>query len=213
MNNLLDITRISSGYMKINISSFDIVYVTRAIINSVEIYSKQKSISLNFSTRLMKKEIYMDEEKFERIMMNLLSNALKFTPAGKSITVGLSIKKDKKQNYICISVQDEGIGIPEDRQKVIFERFGQADTSLSRKAEGTGLGLHLVTLMVNAMGGQISLESEVNKGSTFTILLPDNMPEYIDEVSAVKEEEHQYGSGDNRILQAVSIEFSDIYMD
>lgn len=84
----------------------------------------------------------------------------------------LSTKKHKNQNFVSISVTDEGIGIPADKQQIIFERFGQADTSMSRQAEGTGLGLHLVKMLVNSLGGEISVKSEAGYGSSFTVLLP-----------------------------------------
>ena len=213
VNNLLDVTRINTGNIKIHRYNFDIVYVTRAIVNSVEIYARQKDVNLNFTSTFDKKEIYLDEEKFERIMLNLLSNALKFTPKGKCINVLLSVKKYKNKNYISVSVKDEGIGIPLDKQKKVFERFGQADTSLSRQAEGTGLGLHLVTLLVNALEGKITLESEIGKGSNFTVLLPAIKSLSLEEAAASSDLNDQFISGDSRIVQAVSIEFSDLYFD
>jgi signal transduction histidine kinase len=213
VNNLLDVTKINSGNIKINRSNFDVVYIAKSIVSSVEIYAKQKKVNLKFTSSITKKEVYLDEEKFERIMLNLLSNALKFTPRGKSINIVLSTKKYKNKNFISVSVKDEGIGIPVDKQKIIFERFGQADTTMSRQAEGTGIGLHLVTLLVNALDGAISVESEVGKGSTFTVLLPAIKPISHEEVAACSEHNNQFISGDNKILQSVSIEFSDIYFD
>ncbi len=213
VNNLLDVTRITTGNIKIRRSKFDIVYLTRFIVNSVEIYAMQKSINLIFKSTFVKKEIYIDDEKFERIMLNLLSNAVKFTPQGKCITILLSIKKHRNKDYITVSVKDEGIGIPIDKHNEIFERFGQADTSLSRQAEGTGLGLHLVTLLVHALGGEITLESEIGKGSSFTVLLPEIKSLSLEEVEATSGFNNQLINGDNRIIQAASIEFSDLYFD
>jgi signal transduction histidine kinase len=212
VNNLLDITKLNSGYIKVNKRCVDIVYISRSIVNSVEVYAKQKQINLIFVTDFIEKKIYMDEEKFERIMLNLLSNALKFTSSRKNISVLLSVKKHKKKDFISVSVKDEGIGIPADKQKIVFDRFGQADTSLSRQAEGTGLGLHLVKLLVNVLEGEISLISDSKIGSTFTILLPAV------EISPVDEDicpqiNPQLISGHERIIQAVCIEFSDIYFD
>lgn len=212
VNNLLDITRLNSGHIKLNKRCADIVYITNSIVNSVEEYARLKQINLSFTSDLVKKDIYIDEEKFERIMLNLLSNALKFTPNGKDIYVLLSTKRHKNKNFISISVKDEGIGIPEDKQRVVFDRFGQADTSLSRQAEGTGLGLHLVNLLVNALDGEILLKSEPGIGSTFTVLLPAVKSKSLD-----KEEFNQLNnqliSKDERIIQSASIEFSDIYFD
>lgn len=212
VNNLLDITRLKSGNIKVNNHSVDIVHVSWFIVNSVEAYAKQKQINLTFVTELIKKEIYIDEEKFERIMLNLLANAMKFTPRGKNITVMLSEEKRNNQDYISISVKDEGIGIPVEKQKIIFHRFGQVDTSLSRQAEGTGLGLHLVKLLLKALKGEISLISAPGKGSTFTVLLPVVKPSAA-EKEASSSINYELITGDERIVQAMSIEFSDIYFD
>ena len=213
VNNLLDVTRINTGNIKMHRDNFDIVYVTKSIVNSVEIYANQKNVNLNFTSTFSKKEVYSDEEKFERIMLNLLSNALKFTPKGKFINVLLSIKKYNNKNYISVSVKDEGIGIPIDKQTKIFERFGQADTSLSRQAEGTGLGLHLVSLLVDALEGKITLESEMGKGSIFTVLLPEVKPCTVEKEAESSQFNDQFISGDSRIVQSATIEFSDLYFD
>jgi len=211
INNLLDITRISSSQVKMNMTNFNIVYVIESIVSSVQLYAEQKNVNLKFSTNLSIKNIYFDEEKTERILLNLLSNALKFTSYGKSITVSLSMKKHKKADMISIIVQDEGLGIPEDKQKIIFERFGQADTTLSRQAEGTGLGLYLVKLLVTELGGEISLKSHVGEGSTFTVLLPAIKPISIDEIASCNEVNSKLMNSDNNVIQTAKIEFSDIY--
>lgn len=213
VNNLLDITRINSGNIKLNKSSFDIVYVTKEIVNSVALYAEHKRISLNFISDTAKKVVFLDEEKYERILLNLLANAVKFTPHGKNISITLYMRKKRSRNMVCISVADEGIGIPIDKQKVIFERFGQVDSSLSRQAEGTGLGLHLVKLFVDALKGEIMLKSKVGVGSTFTVAFPDIEMTALEELAVSSEGINKYMSNDSRILQAVSVEFSDIYFD
>lgn len=212
VNNLLDITRLNSGHIKLNKRCADIVYITNSIVNSVETYAKQKQINLRFTSDLVRKDIYIDEEKFERIMLNLLSNALKFTPSRKYICVLLSAKRHKNKDFVSITVKDEGIGIPTDKQRLIFDRFGQADTSLSRQAEGTGLGLHLVNLLVDALDGEILLKSEPGKGSTFTILLPAIKSKSKDN-EQYNQLNNQLMNKDERIIQSASIEFSDIYFD
>lgn len=211
VNNLLDIARINSGHLKMNKSCFDIVYVIKTIVNSVQLYAQQKNVKLEFNTSLSMKNIYSDEEKLERILLNLLSNALKFTPDGKSIIVDLSIKKYKSKEMISISVQDEGLGIPEDKQRTIFERFGQVDNNLSHQAEGTGLGLHLVKLLVNSLHGEILLDSVVNKGSIFTVLIDSSKSKVHYESAKSSKINNQFFSDDNRIIQSAAIEFSDIY--
>jgi len=211
VNNLLDITRISSGHLKLNVTDINIVYITRAIVNSVALFANQKGIELSFHTNLTENIISLDEQKYERILLNLLSNALKFTPQGKLIDVSLSIKKYRNKNNICVSIKDEGIGIPQNKQEHIFQRFGQVDRSLSRQAEGTGLGLYLTKLLVNALHGVITLESEEGKGSTFTVLLPITRVEALEETALYHEAENQYMNSDSRIVEATAIEFSDIY--
>ncbi len=209
VNNLLDITRINSGNIRMNMSSFDVVHVVQTIVDSVRIYGQEKGVALNFTSHLEKREIFSDDEKIERILLNLLANALKFTPSEKTINVLLSEVEHKGRRMISICVEDEGIGIPYEKQREIFERFGQVDSSLSRKAEGTGLGLYLVKLLVQALEGEIILKSEVHRGSTFIVLLP------ICELRGIIKEEDECNKEflytNERIFDSVVIEFSDIY--
>ncbi len=202
VNNLLDITRINAGHNKINKRNADIIFLTRAITESVSLYARQKALTLSFVADTDKKIISLDEEKYERILLNLLSNAIKFSPGGKTITVRVR----QSDSQVLIEVADEGIGIPKDKLDLIFERFGQVDSSLSRQAEGTGIGLSLVKFFVEALNGIISVESTVGAGSTFTVSLPDRL---------VTEEDAEASKSefmDSRIIQAIVIEFSDIYL-
>lgn len=206
VNNLLDITRINAGQLKINKVDLDIVLLTKSITESIRIFAEQKGISLSFSSTLMKKVTGMDGEKYERILLNLLSNAIKFTPKGKSVSVRVSQKVVSGKCMVCIQVRDHGVGIPSDKMDVIFERFGQVDSSLSRQAEGTGIGLHLVKMFVELLDGKIMLDSRLGKGSTFTLLFP------IHKVNSTPIEHMIREISDNRLIQATSIEFSDVYL-
>lgn len=202
VNNLLDITRAKARHIKINKKNIDIVFLTKAITESVYTFALQKGVSLSFESSISKEVIGIDDEKYERILLNLLSNAIKFTPAGKSINVKLRSTK----NNICIEVKDNGIGVPAEKINVIFERFGQVDSSLSRQAEGTGIGLSLVKEFVEALDGSISVTSKLGKGSVFTILLPKGK---------VTEEHYEKYSVDlieDRLIQTINVEFSDIYL-
>jgi signal transduction histidine kinase len=203
VNNLLDITRVENGYIKINKANLDIVMVTKAITESVMLYAREKGVALLFESDFPSRIAAIDEEKYERIILNLLSNAIKFTPPGKSIKVRVSEKEEK----ICIEVADEGIGIPEEKQSIIFDRFSRVDSGFIRNSEGTGIGLCLTKLLVEAFGGTISVRSEKDKGSTFTVLLPSE--EASREVVAERTEKFL----DTRSVQAVDIEFSDIYLE
>jgi signal transduction histidine kinase len=201
VNNLLDLTRANAEKLKLNLTNQDIIFLTQSIIDSISEYLKLKNITLYFNSFASEHVICVDEEKYERILLNLLSNAIKFTPSGNSIILNIFLQDD----FINIEVMDEGIGIPDNKKAIIFDRFGQVDSSSSRQAEGTGIGLCLVKKMAEALGGSISVESKVGKGSTFTVRIPN---------IKVQEENTQtnlYEISDTQLIQAVAIEFSDIY--
>ena len=201
-NNLLDVTRLNSGQFKLKMKNIDIVFLTKVITQSVELYSNQKNIKLSFKSNVDCKTISIDDEKYERIILNLLSNAIKFTGNGGSITV--TVNENKESNFVQIKLTDTGIGIPKDKQELIFERFGQVDSNLSRQAEGTGIGLSLVKLLVNILGGTIEVESELGVGSTFSILLPNKEEVEDSEFEACLDI-------DNRLVSEIKVQFSDIY--
>jgi PAS domain S-box-containing protein len=199
-NNLIDITKIDAGYTEMEIRNHNIVSVIEDITLSVADYIKSKDISLVFDTDVEEKIIACDNEKLERVMLNLLSNAIKFTDSKGKIEV--NIKGD--ENVVSISVKDSGIGIPEDKVDIVFDRFRQVDPTLTREKEGSGIGLSLVKSIVEKHGGKISLISEIGKGSEFIIELPVNLvmdKSNVDEVAISK----------NINVERIKIEFSDIY--
>lgn len=200
---MLGISHIRAGQFKIHKRNIDIVFLTKAIVESVSIYAQEKCLHLTFKTRLKKAVIGIDDEIFERILLNLLSNAIKFTTAEKSITIELSTRK----GYVCLTVKDEGVGIPKDKLELIFERFGQVNSLLTRKAEGTGLGLTLVKMLVNASGGEIFVLSELGIGSSFNVILPAKK---VAETGETQEAKNTLSG--SRFMQATAIEFSDIYL-
>ena len=203
VNNLLDITRAQSGTIKVDKRNLDIVFLSERITESVEHYASRKGIELTFDSSVKEKVIGMDDEKYERILLNLLSNAIKFTPEGKKISVLLTTGAD----HVFVEVKDQGIGIPQGKREVIFNKFGQVDSSLSRQAEGTGIGLSLVNKFVKALEGRISVESDVGLGSTFTVVFPDQP---IDEA---REEISMFDLMDNnRLVENIKVEFSDLYL-
>ncbi len=210
VNNLLDITKLRAQQIKLHFGVFDIVALTKAIVNSVLVYGEQKNITVTFSSELAKKTIIVDDEKYERILLNLISNALKFTPEGNSVHVYIQNKQYKKRPMVAIHVKDTGIGIPRNKQQIIFERFGQADTSLSRRSEGTGLGLYLANLFAKALNGEILLKSQEGAGSTFTVLLPAASKKEIAAISTLNKGNDHSLYSDTRILQSAAIEFSDV---
>lgn len=203
VNNMLDITRFYAGKSRIAKRNLDVVFLTKSIVESVRLYAQNKNVLLDFSATLARKVIGIDDEKYERILLNLLSNAIKFTPVGKSVHVRLGYRS--KTRRVQIDVVDEGVGIPLEKQQLIFERFGQVESSLTRQAEGTGIGLSLVKMLVQEMGGEIALSSEINKGSTFSVFIP------AERVQEPKAAGMPPFSTDSRLIQATAIEFSDIY--
>lgn len=201
INYLLEINKIENGYLKLNRKNTDIVMVIKTIVDSVSMFAKHIGVNIYFKSETANKILYIDEEKFERVMLNLLSNAVKFTPKGKNIYVDLSIQN----NNTIVKVQDEGVGIPKDKLKVIFERFGQVSNAYTSSMEGIGIGLWVVKHFIEALGGEISVESEIGEGSTFMIVLPDKIKidnRMVNTKPQIKNE---------RILQFMEVEFSDLY--
>ena len=199
INNLLDITKIDSGYFQIQPCNCDMVSLLEEITLSVADYVQNKELAITFDSTIEQKNVACDPDKIERILLNLLSNAIKFTNPGGRISVsffdyGTSVE---------IVVKDTGIGIPEEKQSIIFERFRQVDPLLTRNHEGSGIGLALVKSLVELHQGTISLQSEVEKGSTFTIKLPVVLLE--DDPLDYEQNENLYN------VEKLHVEFSDIY--
>lgn len=169
VGNLLDITKLDAGYLKANFANADIVSLLRDICESVDLYAKARSIQLSNEIQMLNKVMPIDTEKIERIMLNLLSNAIKHTGKDGKITVSM---KDRKDGGVTISVEDTGEGIPHDKQIIIFDRFAQVNTSMTRNTEGCGIGLALVKSLLDMLGGSIKVKSEVGYGSKFIINLP-----------------------------------------
>lgn len=168
VNNLIDITRFDSGYFSLNLKNLNIVNIAEDITQSVVEYVNSKGIRIIFDTDVEEKIIACDPDKIERILLSLISNAVKFTNKGDEIFVTV---KDGG-TIVSISVKDTGIGIPEDKLEFIFQRFGQVDKAIKRNREGSGIGLSLVKSMVEIQGGSISLKSKEGVGSEFIIELP-----------------------------------------
>lgn len=199
INNLIDITKVDSGFMNMNKMNINIVRIVEDITLSVASFVENKQIELIFDTDVEERITACDPDKIERIMFNLLSNATKFTNAGGRISVNIF----DKEEYIIISVQDTGIGISEENKQKIFQRFLQIDDTLYRNSEGSGIGLSLVKSFVEMHGGEITLESTYGQGSSFIIKLPVII---IDEI-----EEKGEGGVNSDYIDRMNIEFSDIY--
>ena len=169
INNVMDISNIDTGILKPNFGNYDIVSISEDITLSVVNYASLKSINIQFDTNVEEHIIKCDPTMIERILLNLLSNAIKFSEKNKNIYVDLNVE-DK---WVQIEVKDEGIGINDNVKHIIFDKFVQVDKSFTRMNEGSGIGLSIVKSMIDLHNGNISVESEVNVGSTFKILLPN----------------------------------------
>jgi len=167
-NQLLDISRIEAGRMKLRTAEQNILPIIKRIVYSFQSFAERKHISLNFHSEDEEIIVYIDEDKIDKILSNILSNAFKFTPQGGCVTV----KVYTKDNDFEVSISDNGIGIPKDRLDKIFDRFYQVDNKLSKEYEGTGVGLSLTKELIELHKGKIFVESEEGKGSSFRIMLP-----------------------------------------
>jgi len=168
INNILDISKIESGFYKLNLFDYNIVDVLDDIIESVTNHIQCKGLEIIFDTKVEDLIIALDIHKFERVLLNLISNAIKFSNGNGVILINLI----ERNNTMEISVQDSGIGINEQELDSIFQKFVQLNTSLNRVSEGTGIGLSLVKYIVEHHGGNIRVESTLGEGSIFTVELP-----------------------------------------
>lgn len=200
VNNLLDMSKFDSGFLKLNLCNENIVCIVEDITLSVADYIKSKGVNIIFDTDVEERFMAVDCDKIERIILNLLSNAVKFTNSGDDILV---LVKDEEES-VKISVKDTGVGIPEDKLRVIFDRFGQVENTLTRNKEGTGIGLSLVKTLVEIHGGSICVNSKVGEGSEFIVELPVTLVE--------EKEEDMCGSYySSSKVDNILVEFSDIY--
>jgi signal transduction histidine kinase len=168
INELLDFSKIEAGKLELNPQQFDLAYLTKLTVEELRSLAIEKGLGLVTDIQLKDNFILQDANFIKRIVINLLSNALKFTQSGQVIVQVKEIDRTK----IAIAVIDTGVGIaPEDRGK-IFEAFRQADQSFTRQHSGTGLGLAITDSLIKMMGGKISVESILGEGSTFTVEIP-----------------------------------------
>jgi signal transduction histidine kinase len=199
INNIIDMTKIDASDLSIELHNYDVVAIVRNVVQSMAVYAGIKFVNIVFNSEIKEKLIACDADKIERIMLNLLSNALKFTDKDGSIIVNIN----SYNNKVYISVKDDGIGIPEDKLKIIFQRFRKGDRSFTRNREGSGIGLSIVNALVEMHNGSITVESKYKKGSKFTIELPETI---LDEKSYAD----LYIKYVDNIEERVRVELSDI---
>ena len=201
IDNLLDITKMDTGEYKINLGNNDIVKIITNIVDSVTTYVESNNLELSYQTDLKKKIIACDPDAVERIVLNLISNAIKHTPGGGKIKINIYDKKD----MIYFSVSDNGKGIPPEQHEDIFTRFKQAGNFFTRDKEGSGIGLSLVKYLVEMHDGKVYLESQPGEGSTFIVEFQDRLVIDQDRGDRVVELNNE------DILEKIEVEFADIY--
>jgi signal transduction histidine kinase len=175
INDILDLAKIESGRMDLHLEEFSVLDVVEGLVTMARPIAEKKSIEIEVAIEPGVPVVFQDPGKIQQILYNLLSNAIKFTPEGGRVIVSA----DATDKELVIAVEDTGVGIaPGDRER-IFEKFRQgssglvgAETTLTRHYSGSGLGLSIVRELCRMLGGEVALESELGKGSTFTIRLP-----------------------------------------
>ncbi len=171
VNNILDLEKMQSGNAPVllEVTSFDLALVTKMAAESLQAQASEKKIALTFEDVPSPVMIQADLSKIQRVILNLISNAIKYTPAEGSVCVDTAVNG----RYAFVEVKDTGYGIPEDELPLIFDRYSRVKGH-QHLAIGTGLGLAIVQTLVDAHNGEIIVTSEVDVGSTFTIKLPTN---------------------------------------
>lgn len=202
INNLVDITKIDSGYLKLNFINCNIVELVEDITLSVVPYVENKKLSIIFDTMDEEIIIKCDPESIERVMLNLLSNAIKFTSKGGNIIVYIY----SDEQYVNISVKDDGIGIADEYMEKVFERFIQGDKTLKRQTEGSGIGLSLVKSIVEMHKGIVEVNRENSVGTEVIVKLPNKKCSGKEETDTKCIENIRNG-----IVNKINLEFSDIY--
>lgn len=169
INDILDIARIEAGKMPLNVTKFAAADLVAEVLAELEPLIGRSKLDVRSRIGKNMPMLRTDRAKVKQIIMNLISNALKFTPEG-SVTV--SVQLNKRRTEMWIAVADSGIGIADKDQETVFQDFRQVDNSPTRQYGGTGLGLAICRRLANVLGGDIRLQSKVNHGSTFTLVLP-----------------------------------------
>jgi signal transduction histidine kinase len=167
INDILDLSKVEAGRMEVHAVRFELEPLINLCLHTVEPLVKSERLRLVKESKGGIPELYTDQDKLKQILMNLLSNAIKFAEAG-TITVTAQCQDGK----VAIAVADTGIGIPAEQLALVFEEFHQVDSSHTRQYSGTGLGLSISRHFAQLLGGDITLQSTVGVGSTFTVTVP-----------------------------------------
>jgi signal transduction histidine kinase len=174
IGDILDLAKIEAGKMQVSLDTFDIADVCEGLLTMFRPMAEKKNIDLRGVFAPGMPKLRQDMVKMQQILNNLLSNAIKFTPEGGRVV----LKADVEGPFVVLTVQDTGVGIAPEEQELVFEKFRQAAGNLmTREHGGTGLGLSIVRELSKLLGGEVTLQSELGRGSTFTVRLPLQLSE------------------------------------
>ncbi|MHB8054231.1 MAG: HD domain-containing phosphohydrolase [Candidatus Aminicenantales bacterium] len=179
INNLLDLNKLEAGRMRLRPKTLDFDEYIESILSSVKVLADQKNISLFFQHPLTNVELTIDPDHFEKVVLNLLSNALKFTPEKGRVTLYIEERPDS----VILTVEDTGAGVPANMLDAVFDRFRQVEGAASRAFAGTGIGLALAKEIVSLHGGIIRLESQLGQGSRFIVELLKGTAHFSEEIT------------------------------
>jgi two-component system phosphate regulon sensor histidine kinase PhoR len=178
IEDLLNVSRIESGRaLQMNWSFFNPIPIVEKVLHAQRSYTDKHDLKVEVQDELP--PVLGDADKFDQIMTNLVSNAIKYSPSGGAVTVGIKSEGDT----LTVSVKDNGIGIPQDKLNRVFEKFERVDDRDTRSAGGTGIGLFLVKHLVERHDGEVWVESEPGQGSTFTFRVPLQPPQAEEDMS------------------------------
>ena len=202
INNFIDSNKLSEGYLERDCKIYNVVDIIENIVLSCDFYMKLKNTKLTYDPQYEEIYLYCDKSHIERIMLNILSNSLKYGKDNGYIYVTTKVCNNEK---IIIEVVNDAEAIPEDKRNEIFDKFTKVNTSLNRPSEGSGLGLYLTKGLVELHGGEISINAGKKYGNIFKIELPYD--KNIKSSKAIVNNNIEI----NNFNQKIDIEFSDIY--
>ncbi len=187
IDQLLELTQLESSAIPLRASEENLIVLLRGIVFSFTSLAEKKKITLNFKSNLDEIFIWVDKDKLEKILNNILSNAFKFTPENGTILVSVLKENENKNEFISISIKDSGIGIPKEKLENVFDRFFQVDDSSRKEYSGSGIGLSLVRELADLHRWNINVTSEIGVGTEFVIIIPA-FEDYLDANQKITEE-------------------------
>lgn len=198
VNNLIDITRLDKNHYEIHKTNVEIISLVKSIVDSIDEYISKKNLKIKFNSNTDSCIMCMDDEALNRILLNVISNAIKFTPANRNIYINII----KKESDLIISIKDEGIGISKSEQKNIFDRYIRAKKNTVNENEGSGIGLDLVYKLTKSLDGNVELVSDENKGTEVILTFP---------ITILKNDTIKINPPLDNKVELLQVEFSDIY--